>query len=184
MEGSPPRPLSRTERHPEKPIVPNAEREPANLGHKVPQRRHVIQIDIPLSRPNREKLRAALRDAVAGHGDGLWRVQVRPVLIYSKPSVGTWWWGLTLTSATGAVHSLLLGADRQTPATLVETVQMALGGKLVAVVCAGCGRVRVDGDLWVRRARARARSHTSHGICPDCMHALYPDLARRRAAKR
>jgi hypothetical protein len=150
----------------------------------VPPRRPVIQIDIPLSRSNREKLRSALRDAVAAHGDGPWRVQVRPVLIYSKPSVGSWWWGLTLISASGAAHSLLLGADRQTPASLVETVQMALGGKLVAVVCAGCGRVRVDGDLWVRRARARARSNTSHGICPDCMQALYPEVARRHAAKR
>lgn len=151
---------------------------------KVPPRRHVIELDIPLSRSTREKLRSALRDAVSDQGDGLWRVQVRPVLIYSKPSVGTWWWGLTLISASGASHSLLLGADQQTPAHLVETVQMALGGRLVAVVCASCGKVRVDGDLWVRRARAKARSHTSHGICPDCMQTLYPDVARRRAAKR
>jgi hypothetical protein len=163
--------------------MPHRKLEPANLG-QVPARRHVIQIGIPLSRSNREKLRAALRDVVADHGDGPWRVQVRPVLIYSKPSVGTWWWSLTLTSASGAAHSLLLGADQQTPTSLLETVQMALGGRLIAVVCAGCGRVRVDGDLWVRRARAKARSHTSHGICPDCMQTLYPEVARRVARKR
>jgi len=157
--------------------------EPVNLG-AVPTPRHKIEIDIPVSRSQREKLRSALREAIEGQDEGRWIVQVRPVLIYSKPQVGTWWWALTLISASGAAHSLLLGTDRQTPAGLVETVRLALGGKLMAVVCAGCGKVRVEGDLWVQRGRPKARARTSHGICPDCIQTLYPDVARRRAAKR
>jgi len=46
-------------------------------------------------------------------------------------------------------------------------------------ICAACKKIRDDGGYW-NQIEAYLASHTevafSHGICPDCIKQLYPDL--------
>lgn len=47
-------------------------------------------------------------------------------------------------------------------------------------ICANCKKIRDDKGFWTQvEAYIQERSHArfSHGICPDCMKKLYPDLA-------
>jgi PAS domain-containing protein len=52
-----------------------------------------------------------------------------------------------------------------------------LGGLLP--ICASCKKIRNDEGYWQDVAvyiREHSEADFSHGICPDCMHLLYPDL--------
>ena len=46
-------------------------------------------------------------------------------------------------------------------------------------ICASCKKIRDDKGYWTQ-VEAYIRSHSevefSHGICPECMHKLYPEL--------
>jgi hypothetical protein len=46
-------------------------------------------------------------------------------------------------------------------------------------ICASCKKIRDDAGLWTR-IDAYLTEHTdatfSHGLCPDCLRQLYPDL--------
>ena len=43
-------------------------------------------------------------------------------------------------------------------------------------VCCACHRERVGADVWRERTPI-AGERLTHGICPACLYALYPDLA-------
>jgi hypothetical protein len=43
-------------------------------------------------------------------------------------------------------------------------------------VCCNCQRERTDGDEWCAHT-ARPGERVTHGICPDCLYELYPDIA-------
>ncbi len=49
----------------------------------------------------------------------------------------------------------------------------------IVPICASCKRVRDDAGYW-RQVEAYVSAHSeatfSHGICPECMAKLYPDL--------
>jgi PAS domain S-box-containing protein len=53
-----------------------------------------------------------------------------------------------------------------------------LGGLLP--ICASCKKIRDDKGYW-NQIESFVRDHTeaefSHGICPDCMRTIYPDIA-------
>jgi CHASE1-domain containing sensor protein len=53
-------------------------------------------------------------------------------------------------------------------------------------ICASCKKIRDENSTWVQVEDYVSR-HTgaefSHGICPDCMKALYPDIAQRLARR-
>lgn len=46
-------------------------------------------------------------------------------------------------------------------------------------ICSGCKKIRNDAGSW-QQIESYVREHSeaefSHGICPDCMKRLYPDL--------
>lgn len=47
-------------------------------------------------------------------------------------------------------------------------------------ICASCKKIRTDDGHWQRieaYISQRSGARLSHGLCPDCMDALYPDLA-------
>ncbi|MFH1134682.1 MAG: PAS domain S-box protein [Pseudomonadota bacterium] len=47
-------------------------------------------------------------------------------------------------------------------------------------ICAGCKKIRDDEGYWQqveKYVQDRSEAQFSHGICPDCMRALYPDIA-------
>ncbi len=50
-------------------------------------------------------------------------------------------------------------------------------------ICASCKRIRDDKGYW-RSVEAYIRDHAdvsfSHGICPECMEKLYPEVVRKR----
>jgi PAS domain S-box-containing protein len=49
-------------------------------------------------------------------------------------------------------------------------------------ICAGCKRIRNDGGYW-KQIESYIASHSeatfSHGICPECLHQLYPELEQQ-----
>ena len=48
------------------------------------------------------------------------------------------------------------------------------------VICAHCRKIQDENGAW-QHVEVYVQSHTdarfSHGICPDCVKTLYPDLA-------
>lgn len=47
-------------------------------------------------------------------------------------------------------------------------------------ICANCKKIRTEDDHWERieaYISKRSGAHFSHGLCPDCLETLYPDLA-------
>jgi PAS domain S-box-containing protein len=59
-------------------------------------------------------------------------------------------------------------------------------GKSVLTVCANCRRVKHTRDEWVMLSDAMldlVGEDLSHGICPDCLRTLYPDIAEMVLAR-
>lgn len=53
-------------------------------------------------------------------------------------------------------------------------------------ICANCNKIRDDKGYWQRVEKyieSRSDAQFSHGICPDCLQELYPDMAERIAEK-
>ena len=50
----------------------------------------------------------------------------------------------------------------------------------IVPICAGCKKIRDDSGFW-QQVEVYVRDHSeaqfSHGICPECMKRLYPELA-------
>jgi len=54
-------------------------------------------------------------------------------------------------------------------------------------ICASCKKIRDDQGFWIQVEKylsERSDLKFSHGICPDCIQSLYPDLAERMEARR
>lgn len=54
-------------------------------------------------------------------------------------------------------------------------------------ICASCKKIRDDDGFWVQVEKylsERIDMQFSHGICPDCMQKLYPDLVERLDSRR
>ncbi len=69
---------------------------------------------------------------------------------------------------------------------LVEELQQAIAEiKTLSgfiPICASCKKVRDDGGYWNQievYLRERSDAEFSHGICPDCIKTLYPELSDR-----
>jgi hypothetical protein len=142
-----------------------------------------IVIQIAEGPEGKAALRAALRGAAAAQPGGPWTISLRPALLYRTPVEGIWWWSVTLTSPAAPGHSLLIAPEEQTAEGVAEAVRKALGGERLTVICASCGRLRLDAESWVRR-QVKSRAGLSHGLCPECLETLYPaDLVRRARAR-
>jgi len=53
-------------------------------------------------------------------------------------------------------------------------------------ICSSCKSVREDGGYWQRIEKyiqTHSQAQFSHAICPDCMVKLYPEEAKRIAAR-
>ena len=69
---------------------------------------------------------------------------------------------------------------------LIQELQAALARvKLLSgllPICANCKKVRDDQGYW-KQVESYIESHSeatfSHGICPECLHQLYPGLEQR-----
>gem|GEM_PF-2735609 len=53
-------------------------------------------------------------------------------------------------------------------------------------ICSACKKVRDDSGYWSQiedYVRRHSEAQFSHGICPDCMRSLYPDMAEQVESK-
>jgi PAS domain S-box-containing protein len=67
---------------------------------------------------------------------------------------------------------------------LFDELQKALGEvktlKGLLPICSSCKKIRDDAGLWSEienYIQTRSDAYFSHGICPDCLKRLYPDIA-------
>ncbi|MGB9593571.1 MAG: hypothetical protein ACPL7R_05490, partial [Anaerolineae bacterium] len=66
---------------------------------------------------------------------------------------------------------------------LIQSLQDALGQvktlRGLLPICANCKKIRDDSGYW-RQVEDYVHEHSeadfSHGLCPDCMRQLYPDM--------
>lgn len=52
----------------------------------------------------------------------------------------------------------------------------------IVPICASCKKIRSDEGFWQSvesYVSARSYAEFSHGLCPECAHRLYPDLAQK-----
>ncbi|MCB9421785.1 MAG: PAS domain-containing protein [Ardenticatenaceae bacterium] len=70
---------------------------------------------------------------------------------------------------------------------LISTLQETLGQVKtlsgLLPICANCKKIRDDTGYWHDVAvyiRDHSEAEFSHGICPDCMKSLYPELSEKR----
>jgi PAS domain S-box-containing protein len=50
----------------------------------------------------------------------------------------------------------------------------------IVPMCASCKRIRDEDDTYVpldRYVQTHTRTHFSHGLCPECLERLYPEIA-------
>jgi len=66
---------------------------------------------------------------------------------------------------------------------LLRELQQALGEVKtlsgLLPICSSCKKIRDDGGSWSEIEnfiQTRSHAHFSHGICPDCMKSLYPEI--------
>jgi hypothetical protein len=55
----------------------------------------------------------------------------------------------------------------------------------IVPVCSNCRKIRDEKGSWSPMEvyfHERARTDFSHGICPDCLANLYPEVAQKRAS--
>jgi hypothetical protein len=91
--------------------------------------------------------------------------------------------GLIMVGVGAAVFMIVTNPLIEGLARTVEALQGALdevktlGGLLP--VCASCKKIRDDKGQWQQMEvyiRDRSEAEFSHGICPECVKKLYPDL--------
>jgi len=73
-------------------------------------------------------------------------------------------------------HSVKCKADNPGDISGCPECVPATNGGLISVCC-GCMRVRVTTDTWLRTELRGDEPGLAHGICPECTHELYPDIA-------
>lgn len=81
-----------------------------------------------------------------------------------------------LSEALDNSRQALENLNRELQAALDEIQE--LSGLLP--ICSSCKKIRDDKGYWNQIEHyiaAHAKVHFSHGICPDCAVALYPDIA-------
>jgi hypothetical protein len=69
--------------------------------------------------------------------------------------------------------------DQHFALLILEDISELMDLRSVIPICANCKKIRNDEEYW-EHLEAYFKSHLdmdfSHGICPDCVKKLYPDL--------
>ena len=66
--------------------------------------------------------------------------------------------------------------ELQDALTKVQTLQGLIP------ICANCKKIRSDGDYWMQveeYIEQHSEAEFSHGICPDCLKELYPEIYKK-----
>ncbi len=102
-------------------------------------------------------------------------------------------WSLLMHLGFFVVYAVVLSlvkADMDKHMRLVEELQKALGEvkQLSGIlhICASCKKIRDDEGYW-KQIEPYITSHSeaqfSHGICPECLKKLYPELSESVSGK-
>ncbi len=88
-------------------------------------------------------------------------------------------------------HFVVLGHERDLTATLEKALNEIKTLRGILPICMHCKKIRGDSGYW-QQVEQYVTEHTdaqfSHGLCPDCMRTVYPDvdweeLRRKREEK-
>jgi len=86
---------------------------------------------------------------------------------------------LLFTGASGIIVALIIGsyvASKNKLQTTLEEVKTLSG---FVPICASCKKIRDDKGYWQaveKYIAAHSSAEFTHGICPDCISKLYPEL--------
>lgn len=90
--------------------------------------------------------------------------------------------GVSLAALFGLTMLTLQRVEQALEASLAEVREL----RGIIPICASCKKVRDDQGRWQPvelYVRERSRADFSHGVCPDCERALYPEYAEEKARR-
>lgn len=73
-----------------------------------------------------------------------------------------------------------LATTNQTLRTALDEIKTLRG---ILPICSYCKRIESGPETWVeldKYVRKHSEAEFSHGMCPDCLRKLYPDMGQRR----
>jgi hypothetical protein len=98
-------------------------------------------------------------------------------------------WMIGLSGVYAAFR--VIKRDYRERSDLIERLQAAANEvrtlKGFIPICASCKKVRTDEGYWEqieKYIKDRSEAEFSHGICPECEEALYPDIVKRRKSNK
>jgi len=77
------------------------------------------------------------------------------------------------------------GSSVDTIINLIENSSSGMNDYMFTV-CSNCGNAKIDNYTWIpvtEDLKINLSSRLSHGICPSCIHKLYPELAEKILSK-
>lgn len=137
-----------------------------------------------------EKVRATFRESlVSGQGSGINQTTEWTMRRKDGQEIMV---ELSLTAVMFGDQRFFLGVDRDITERkksemerelLIKSLEEALANVKtlsgLVPICAACKRIRDDKGYW-NQVEAYISSHSearfSHGICPECIHKLYPEI--------
>ncbi len=73
------------------------------------------------------------------------------------------------------------GASIDAIVELIERSASA-GNEFMFTICSNCGNAKININKWIPitdNMKLNLPSRISHGVCPDCLYRLYPELAEK-----
>jgi len=79
-------------------------------------------------------------------------------------------------------NEVAAGSSREALVSLLEKTVIREGTQSISMLtlCAACEKAKIENEIWIPVSKEIASvtgEKISHGICPDCVRRLYPDLA-------
>ena len=68
--------------------------------------------------------------------------------------------------------------------SIIELIEKSASGRndYMFTLCSNCGNAKIDVNKWIPitdSMKSNLPSSISHGVCPDCLYRLYPELAEK-----
>ena len=132
---------------------------------------------------------------LASNEDGLWNEEGAGLDLHLQPrfhQTGAFQGlvAMVLLAAAFGVHRLRVRQLKRREQELSRRVTEALTQVKTLTgllpICSGCKKIRDDAGSWdalESYIQAHSEAEFTHGICPDCVDRLYPEIAAKRRAR-